>query len=367
MEENKKPFDYSDVVKINTTSDEGQIFLNTIWLELNRQPSVYKLSEQLSRKKFDKWLSQYPDPSADSYLVRHTRAVLEGKHLVRDFTLNRLLEEGVWLQYSVSSESEDVVDGVSFVYDPVISEQEIESRYVSKLTSCKTRQGKPTFYVITTAYGGYALEAVEVKYPNIDIGLNYGDDFVEMDKKIVSRLKRDKSGLMLFNGEPGTGKTTYIRHLIKKIYKKKCVIYVPPNMVDHVASPEFIGFLMENRNSVLIIEDAEDLLQNRDVSASTGISNLLNMTDGLLSDCLNFTIIATFNSKTTGLDKALLRPGRLFVHKEFGPLSAEQATKVMRHVKPDFEGEAKAPMVLSDIYAEAPMLKVEAPKRIGLS
>ena len=43
---------------------------------------------------------------------------------------------------------------------------------------------------------------------------------------------------------------------------------------------------------------------------SDGISDLLNMTDGLLSDALDIKVICTFNTDYDTIDEALLRPGR---------------------------------------------------------
>ena len=80
--------------------------------------------------------------------------------------------------------------------------------------------------------------------------------------------------------------TTYIRYLAGKL--KRDIIFISPDMVYHITAPDFIPFLLNNSNSILIIEDAEPALQKRSNGKQFGaISNILNMTDGLLSDCLN--------------------------------------------------------------------------------
>ena len=74
---------------------------------------------------------------------------------------------------------------------------------------------------------------------------NYNNDFIEVDKKITKHLsKKNKKGLILLHGEPGTGKTTYIKHLADKIEKQ--IIFVPPMMAGAISDPGFIPFLMKN-------------------------------------------------------------------------------------------------------------------------
>jgi hypothetical protein len=109
---------------------------------------------------------------------------------------------------------------------------------------------------------------------------------------------------------------------------------MPPNMVDHLTDPVFMTFLSseirewssEGSFCVLLIEDAEPLLAKRQEGVRIqGVTNLLNMTDGLLNDMLNLQIICTFNVDVEKLDKALLRPGRLIARKEFGALPEFEA------------------------------------------
>jgi ATP-dependent 26S proteasome regulatory subunit len=76
----------------------------------------------------------------------------------------------------------------------------------------------------------------------------------------------------------------------------------------------------------------------------------LNLTDGLLNDILNIQIIATFNTKLSNIDKALLRPERLIARKEFSELSIERgkilAEKI--NINPDLINKE---LTLADIYA----------------
>jgi hypothetical protein len=101
---------------------------------------------------------------------------------------------------------------------------------------------------------------------------------------------------------------------------------------------------------VLLIEDAEPLLASRSSDTRIqGVTNLLNMTDGLLNDMLKLQIICTFNVELTQLDAALLRPGRLIARKEFKALPELDANLLAQSL--GIKHHFTAPATLSEIYA----------------
>ena len=184
--------------------------------------------------------------------------------------------------------------------------------------------------------------------PDIDLALHYNDDFPPVHERLVTLLAQPKSkGLILLHGEPGTGKTTYIKHLSSLV--KKDMLILPPYMTNYLTSPEIIPFLLDNKDSVLIIEDAERILQSREAGGDTNsVSNILNLTDGLLADCMHIQVIATFNASKHLLDKALLRKGRLMVDYAFGKLAAPKANDLLMHLGMEYRTEV--PMTLADIF-----------------
>jgi len=142
--------------------------------------------------------------------------------------------------------------------------------------------------------------------------------------------------------------TTYIRYLTSKL--KKNIIFISPDMVDSITDPAFIPFLMSNNDSILIIEDAEPVLEKRNNGGrSSAVSNVLNLTDGLLSDCLRISIVATFNTDKKTLDEALLRKGRLLMNYKFDKLATEKSKALLEKLGHK-EVEVKEPMTLADIY-----------------
>lgn len=116
-----------------------------------------------------------------------------------------------------------------------------------------------------------------------------------------------------------------------------------------LSEPSIIPFLMDHKNSILIIEDAERVISDRDTNGSSaGVSNILNLTDGILGDCLNIQIIATFNMKREKIDQALLRKGRLIAEHKFSSLSIDETNTLLKHIGKDIV--VSQGMLLSDIY-----------------
>lgn len=175
------------------------------------------------------------------------------------------------------------------------------------------------------------LRAMEIKRTKLDLDLYYEDDFKETDEVIRKRLntKNDK-GIVLLHGLPGTGKTSYLRYLVGKIKKK--VLFLPPNIAGSLVDPEFIDLLVDNPNSVVIIEDAENIIMDRRSHSNSAVSNLLNISDGLLADFLNVQLICTFNNSLTLVDSALMRKGRLIAKYEFGKLGIAKAQRLSNHL-----------------------------------
>ena len=211
--------------------------------------------------------------------------------------------------------------------------------------------------IITQTSAGLDLKQLEIKPTALDIDMYYNDDFKPIDEIIKQRLEKENDkGIILLHGLPGTGKTTYLRHLIGSI--KKRVLFVAPSVASNLMNPEFIDLLIDNPNAVVIIEDAENIIMDRKFSSNSSVSSLLNISDGLLSDCLNVQIICTFNSELHMVDSALLRKGRLIAKYEFNKLNAKKAQRLSDHL--GFENTITKSMTIAEITNPGDM-EVEKP------
>lgn len=210
----------------------------------------------------------------------------------------------------------------------------------------KQRRKPLEINLITKTGRDLELKAMEIKRTKLDLDLFYEDDFKAVDALMRQRLnQKDDKGIVLLHGVPGSGKTTYLRYLIGKIKKK--VLFLSPNIAGSLTDPDFIDLLIDNPNSVVIIEDAEYVIMDRRSNPHSSVSNLLNISDGLLADFLNVQLICTFNSSVTLIDNALMRKGRLIARYEFGKLSVAKAQRLSNHL--GFDTLIKQPMTIAEI------------------
>ena len=221
-----------------------------------------------------------------------------------------------------------------------------ECTALMKVFKEKQRRKPLEINLISRGQNGLTLKQLEVKRTKLNLDLFYEDDFKEVDSVICKRLNNDKDkGIVLLHGLPGTGKTTYLRHLIGKI--KKRILFVSPSLAGDIMNPDFIQLLVNNPNSILIIEDAENVIMDRKISGNASVSNLLNISDGLLADFLNVQLICTFNNSLTLVDSALMRKGRLIAKYEFGKLSTEKSQRLSNHF--GFNNTITKPMTIAEI------------------
>ncbi len=220
---------------------------------------------------------------------------------------------------------------------------------INEIKSFKTRKvrGKPKISLLINTSHGIDTKSFGITKPKLSIENNYNDDFQPIHQTIIKRLnKKNDKGLVLLHGKPGTGKTNYIRYLISSV--RKNVIFLPPNMANSITSPSLMGALISNANSVFVIEDAENIVMDREKDGCSPVSALLNISDGLLSDCLNIQIICSFNTDLAKVDSALLRKGRLIAKYEFKELAQVKAQALSQ--KLGFSTSITSSMTLTDIY-----------------
>lgn len=172
------------------------------------------------------------------------------------------------------------------------------------------------------------------------INLNYSSNVQRRLGPLMDATFRPSTTgqLILWRGEPGTGKTYALRSLIWEWRAWASFHYV--------TDPEkFFGsdadYMMEvimsdsdglvsaepqvQRWKVLVLEDSgEMLVMDAKERVGQGLSRLLNVVDGIIGQGLNLLVLVTTNEELGKLHPAIARPGRCLMQLEFDALSAEE-------------------------------------------
>ncbi len=238
-------------------------------------------------------------------------------------------------------------NSVSIIFEPRLENEAQQLQNQLLQFRIKKRRRTTKISLIVNSSIGLITKDIEIKKPKLNLNLHYNDDFKDIHNSILKNIKKQKSkGLYLFHGLPGTGKSTYIKHLIHQ--QSKQVIFLSPKLASNLDDLGLTEFLLDNPNCILVIEDAEDLILSRDNHHNSKLSFLLNLTDGLLGESLGIQIIATFNTDLKNIDKALLRKGRLTSIYEFKALTVEKTNNLLKSLGHDTEIDEMLP--LADIF-----------------
>lgn len=210
-----------------------------------------------------------------------------------------------------------------------------------------------------------------------ELTMHYGGEgILGYQKQLLDSLEKDGSGLHLLQGAPGVGKTSLLLHLISTIKSQHQIIYLPTQYFETISSPESFSFWAElaekrpeGKRTVLIVEDAEALIQAREQVTgyqASLVSNLLNCTDGILGQALGLHVVATFNTHVDKIDPALLRSGRLKTFREFGLLPRAEAEALATKLGRQLEVEREA-YSLAEVYCGKPVKPEEEAPAVGFS
>lgn len=152
---------------------------------------------------------------------------------------------------------------------------------------------------------------------------------------LMTAQRPGPGGLLLWHGDPGTGKSYALRALARE-WRGWCDVHFvsdPDAFLGSRTSYLFSALARrdggpadDDRWRLVVLEDAGELLAG-DARAVAGqaLSRLLNVTDGLLGEGMRAIVLVTTNEPLRRLHEAVIRPGRCWAEVEFGRLAPAEA------------------------------------------
>lgn len=176
-------------------------------------------------------------------------------------------------------------------------------------------------------------------------------------ESFAEAFKASNKNVLLLIGDPGTGKSTFLRTLILNMNSKEAPMRRNYIVTDEaVLRHELLMPWLEKSavSGLTVVEDADNFVEARE-KGNTAMSALLSVADGIIPIQAKLAI-STNLASIKRVDPALIRPGRAFKILSFRLLTAEEAVRIR-----ELDGLEPVEFDASRKYSLAEVLNYEAP------
>lgn len=286
------------------------------------------------------------------------------ENLMLDHQIYREHSANGWLRGALVIETDEVVACVNVigpqVFGQVAGDETAASRFVeavkSVLRPVEPDDSKVEFNFWHASDNGprgqrrmleiEPWESISDNYPTVVRA--------QLDELMEWREPPGRGQLLLWQGRPGTGKTTALRALASE-WREWCSFHLVLDPEKLFSKAEYLYDVALTRDSsaewrLLVLEDTGELLAS-DARAQTGqsLSRLLNLVDGIIGQGMNTMVLVTTNEELGSLHPAVTRSGRCASQIEFRSFPEDEAATWF--ADRDLTVPERPPRVLAEMFA----------------
>jgi hypothetical protein len=201
-----------------------------------------------------------------------------------------------------------------------------------------------------------------------DIATNYPAAVRRALGSLVRARRPGHGSVLLWHGDPGTGKTHALRALARA-WRPWCALHYVTDPEEFLSGTDYAMRVATQAHDdgeaawrLLVLEDAGELMAaSARADVGQGLSRILNLADGMLGQGQRCLLLVTTNEPIGRLHPALRRPGRCWAEVEFTPFSGREAGAWLR--RQGSPRRAPRGATLAELYALAHGRKAEESTR----
>lgn len=362
------------MLNLNINKDEQN--LNNYlycWDQFNSKPNKTVVHSTYSTKLFQEKIEKYnslwknkfteiiPDKD-DSIINENILLKITDDIFMSYFIIDKVLDTSIvseltiyykydyCLSSKIKSNSEEVNNIIIDFKDCVADFIDDESEFIDTKSNLNS---------ISIGQNGLQLEPITNLDLDVDnIELYYNNKTFKEISKSIKKIKKSDRGLLILNGERGTGKTSLIKHISDSL--DRVVILIPNNLIEQtINSADFSKFIRKYTQPILVLDDCEIIFSEYFNKSNIATNNLLQIVDGLIHN--DVTIITIFNVEDIlEIDHTLTESNNLINIIDFNYLEIDEANELTSIIKS--QKKYKSETKLIDVLKKK---AVDSKKQIG--